>query len=103
MPETSGTSTVDVCPKIISISTPTKEDIDYARKLLQNPENIKQSDLRDNMVVREYNEKGEIVDTLRSAKLEREYQEWQEEVRKKVEAKDKRNKEREAKQKEEAK
>lgn len=84
--------------RFIRIKNPTESDSEYGSILLQNPNNIKQSDLRDNMSLFECDEKGIWHEILRSAKLEREYQEWQEEVRKKVEAKDKRNKEREAKE-----
>lgn len=84
-------------PIFITVTNATKDDIEYINKLLKNPNNIKQADLRDNMcLIKPDKDRGWCV-ILRSAKLEREYQDWQEEVRKKVEAKDKRNKEREGK------
>ena len=82
----------------IAITNATKDDIEYATNFYKNFGTIKQSDLRDNMAVLGYNETGELEFILRSVNSEREYQEWQEEVRKKVKAKDKRNKEREAKE-----
>lgn len=80
--------------KTITAVNATKDDREYVNKLLKNPEvNIKQADLRDNMCIIEPDEECGWRVILRSAKLEREYQAWQEEVRIKVELKDKRNKE----------
>ena len=68
--------------RFIRIKNPTESDNKYSFILLQNPNNIKQSDLRDNMSLFECDEKGIWHEILRSAKLEREYQAWQEETRK---------------------
>lgn len=66
----------------IQIDNPSKDDIEYARRISSDIDNIEQSDLRDGMQIIEISEEGTHT-ILRSAKLEREYQAWQEEVRRK--------------------
>ena len=68
-------------PIYITIANATKDDTEYANKLLKNPDNIKQADLRDNMCIIQPNKERGWRDVLRSAKREREYQEGQEKIK----------------------